>query len=93
MAQIFADRLSFNSNMVRLKVGFKMCIIYNALRFNSNMVRLKGVPLSIRTLHLQTSFNSNMVRLKVGLNVDFSVQVFNSNMVRLKVNRRKSMIT
>ena len=62
---------SFNSTMVRLKVGLNDGMIDKCSSFNSTMVRLKG-RLSEMNPSMQTSsFNSTMVRLKVDLPRDF----------------------
>jgi len=55
--------LSFNSNMVRLKVDSASARNLHPCSFNSNMVRLKEKRLRGGYAAL-ASFNSNMVRLK-----------------------------
>ena len=89
MTQVYGnnkDKLSFNSNIVRLKLKSLEPRADKVTRFNSNIVRLKFVE-ELSISKAAKRFNSNIVRLKwsvVQLYEKAQGKCFNSNIVRLK---------
>ena len=77
--------MSFNSKMVRLKVGASIVFTFAALKFQFQNGAIKRKRKEYRAF-VFTRFNSKMVRLKAKVREHLITyyQSFNSKMVRLK---------